>query len=83
MVRAGLCFRKPVHGHLAVMALRKYGTRSYGPFLISLVLEALSARAGRGKFLTESELEKAERTRRQLQLWKYMLRGPAWAAFTK
>jgi peroxin-16 len=65
------------------MALRKYGTRAYGPFLLSLLLEALSGRASRTKFLTESDLEKSERARRQMQLWRYLLRGPAWAAFTK
>ncbi|CAG8515423.1 9632_t:CDS:2 [Acaulospora morrowiae] len=76
---------------LYVLALRKYGNRSWRPWLLSLSIELVTRimesyyykRRIPGGYRWSSSLEKEEKKRRIRQFFFYILRGPFYEQFTK
>ncbi|KAJ9058556.1 hypothetical protein DSO57_1011011 [Entomophthora muscae] len=72
-----------------VLALRKYGFKSWTPWTFSLFLEWFSLHLknkylqNRGGLNTLSSLEKEEKRRRSMILGYYLLKGPFFNAVTK
>jgi peroxin-16 len=71
-----------INGFCLVLAIRKYGKKSWIPWIFSLSLEVGSI----GLFMRESassELTKEEISRRKMALLYYMLRSPFYSLLTK
>ncbi|KAF9427425.1 Peroxisomal membrane protein pex16 [Entomortierella beljakovae] len=88
-VGEGLFILRPV---IYVLAMRKYGQKSWYPWLLSLAIELVSrtsiknyiaARAGGGRGSSGTVLEKDELKRRLWLLLFYVLRSPFYTQFTK